>query len=186
MLPFTIPGTTPTQVAERRMFIGMVRSWALMIWSRTTLAESMRSCRSCREEAAKTAGVSMKQMLSTVRVFFISVVLSILRTFAVRMCERRSQEHVPLARPAAFGENGTAIAFSEQVQTESTRLGGVSPRNATFHRVGKSLPASRKCPASGFAASLLEQPTASVERGNHPTRRQVSDPSLRAHVMEGI
>ena len=50
--PFIMPGTTPTQVACCRMFMGMLLSPAAMILSSTILAESMRACKSSRVEPA--------------------------------------------------------------------------------------------------------------------------------------
>src|ERR1700752_1312513 len=52
------------------MFMGMLLSPAPMIWSRTVLAESTRSCKS-DFEAAKAVEDSKKQRLSEASIFFI-------------------------------------------------------------------------------------------------------------------
>src|SRR5208337_1267139 len=52
--------------------MGMLLSLAAMIWSRTTLAASMRACRFSREVAAKAVVVNMKLRQINASVFFIS------------------------------------------------------------------------------------------------------------------
>ena len=71
--PFFMPGTTATQVAERRMSLGTVASLAAMIWSRTVLAESMRLCKSSFVEPAKAVAVSRKLRQTLTMAFFISM-----------------------------------------------------------------------------------------------------------------
>src|ERR1017187_10567194 len=53
------------------MFNGTVESLAAMIWSRTTLAESMRACKSSRDEAADAVEASRKHKQREAMVFFI-------------------------------------------------------------------------------------------------------------------
>ena len=66
-------GTTATHVADFKMLLGTVRSPAFMIWSRTTLAASIRACKSSRVDAAKaTVGSRRLRQIETMT-FFMSI-----------------------------------------------------------------------------------------------------------------